>query len=60
MTAFWVCYPTAWIIGPSGVGWTQQATETTAFIFLPILSKIGFSLLDLGRLRRLNLPSVDG
>ncbi|WP_425250609.1 hypothetical protein [Halobacillus aidingensis] len=31
MTAFWVCYPTAWIIGPSGVGWTQQATQTTAF-----------------------------
>ncbi|WP_374189688.1 bacteriorhodopsin [Halobacillus trueperi] len=60
MTAFWICYPTAWIIGLSGVGWTQQATETTAFFFLPILSKFGFILLDSGDLRRLNLPSVDG
>ncbi|MEC3884220.1 lactococcin [Halobacillus litoralis] len=59
LTAFWVCYPTAWIIGPSGVGWTQQATEITAFIILPILSKVGFSLLDVGGLRRLNLPGVD-
>ncbi|WP_226584087.1 bacteriorhodopsin [Halobacillus litoralis] len=53
LTCFWVLYPTAWLLGPSGVGLTQDMVDVAAFIILPIFSKVGFSILDLHGLRRL-------
>ncbi|QCT03410.1 rhodopsin [Paenibacillus algicola] len=54
LTVLWFGYPTLWIIGPSGFGWTSQVTDTLMFCLLPIFSKVGFSLLDLSGLRRLH------
>ncbi len=53
LTCFWILYPTVWVLGPSGVGLTQQTVDVLAFIILPIFSKVGFSVLDLYGLRRL-------
>lgn len=53
LTVLWVCYPTAWIIGPSGFGLVSQTTDTFLFALLPVFSKVGFSLIDLSGLRRL-------
>ncbi|KIL51030.1 bacteriorhodopsin, partial [Jeotgalibacillus campisalis] len=58
LTILWVCYPSAWIIGPSGLGLTQELTDVAIFIFLPILSKVGFSLLDLHGLKALHAPAA--
>ncbi|MGM0847106.1 MAG: bacteriorhodopsin [Bacillota bacterium] len=55
LTAFWFAYPTVWILGPSGLGITQSGIDVLAFIILPIFSKVGFSILDLGGLRKLGL-----
>ncbi|TYS72561.1 lactococcin [Rossellomorea aquimaris] len=55
LTAFWFTYPTVWLLGPSGLGLTQDGVEVLAFIILPIFSKVGFSILDLGGLRKLGL-----
>ncbi|WP_345239215.1 bacteriorhodopsin [Pontibacillus salipaludis] len=58
LTVFWVLYPTAWILGSSGLDVTQETMEILAFIILPIFSKIGFSILDLYGLRRLHLKQL--
>ncbi len=52
-TVLWVCYPIAWIIGPSGFGWVNQDIDTLLFCVLPFFSKVGFSFLDLHGLRGL-------
>ncbi|UII57580.1 bacteriorhodopsin [Cytobacillus spongiae] len=57
LTAFWISYPTVWLLGPSALGLTQNGTEVLAFILLPIFSKVGFSILDLNGLRKLNFSS---
>lgn len=57
-TAFWISYPIAWLIGPSGLGWINQTAETLLFCVLPFFSKVGFSYLDLNGLRRLNRTKV--
>ncbi|MBM7702171.1 bacteriorhodopsin [Metabacillus iocasae] len=54
LTAFWVSYPTVWLLGPSGLGVIGQIADTMFFVLLPIFSKVGFSLLDLIRLRKIN------
>ncbi|WP_226668950.1 bacteriorhodopsin [Metabacillus litoralis] len=59
LTVFWISYPTVWIIGPSGLGLTQELTDVTAFIILPIFSKVGFSILDLNGLRKLGVTSTN-
>lgn len=53
LTALWVGYPTVWALGPSGVGLLGSSTEVVLFVLLPILSKVGFSIVDLHELRRL-------
>ena len=53
LTLFWVGYPLTWILGPSGVGVIGQTADTVLFVLLPIFSKVGFSILDLGLLRRI-------
>ncbi|MBW4542416.1 MAG: bacteriorhodopsin [Myxacorys chilensis ATA2-1-KO14] len=57
-TLFWISYPIAWLIGPSGLGWVNQTVETFLFCLLPFFSKVGFSYLDLNGLRRLNRTKV--
>ncbi|PYZ96712.1 lactococcin [Alteribacter lacisalsi] len=54
LTVFWISYPVAWYIGPSGMGYVGQTTDTFLFVTLPMFSKVGYSLLDLFLLRRLN------
>ena len=53
LSLFWVGYPLTWVLGPSGLGVVGQTTDTVLFVLLPVFSKVGFSILDLGLLRRL-------
>jgi bacteriorhodopsin len=53
LALFWVGYPLTWILGPSGVGAIGQTADTVLFVLLPVFSKVGFSVLDLGLLRRI-------
>ncbi|NMH68381.1 bacteriorhodopsin [Bacillus sp. RO3] len=53
LTFFWISYPVAWLLGPSGVGVVGEVGNTLLFVILPIFSKVGFSLLDLVQLRGL-------
>ncbi|MEP0548231.1 MAG: bacteriorhodopsin [Rhodothermales bacterium] len=53
LALFWVGYPLTWILGPSGLGVVGQTTDTVLFVLLPVFSKVGFSILDLGLLRRI-------
>ncbi len=53
LSVLWVCYPTIWALGPSGLGLLGQPLETALFVFVPFLSKVGFSILDLSFLRQL-------
>ncbi|WP_059350860.1 bacteriorhodopsin [Bacillus coahuilensis] len=57
LSVLWVCYPTAWLLGPSGLGLAQELTEVLVFIILPIFSKVGFSIVDLHGLRKLHQSS---
>jgi bacteriorhodopsin len=54
LSVLWVGYPTIWILGPSGLGLFGDSTDTMLFVLLPILSKVGWSAVDLARLRRLS------
>jgi bacteriorhodopsin len=53
LSVLWVCYPTIWALGPSGLGMLNQTFETALFVAVPFLSKVGFSILDLQFLRGL-------
>ncbi|WP_262922842.1 bacteriorhodopsin [Hymenobacter aerilatus] len=53
LTILWICYPTIWAVGPSGLGIINQTTETFLFVVVPFFSKVGFSILDLNYLRDL-------
>ncbi|WP_152444469.1 bacteriorhodopsin [Bacillus sp. THAF10] len=57
LTILWFGYPTFWILGPSGVHLFGQVTDTILFVFLPIFSKAGFSLIDLLGLQKLGKSS---
>ena len=54
LSLFWVGYPLTWILGPSGVGAVSQDVDTALFVLLPVFSKVGFSVLDLGLLRKMS------
>ncbi len=58
LALFWVGYPLTWILGPSGLGVVSQGVDTALFILLPIFSKVGFSVLDLGLLRARETPAT--
>ena len=51
LALFWIGYPLTWILGPSGIGVIGQTLDSVLFILLPIFSKVGFSIYDLGLLR---------
>lgn len=53
LTVLWIGYPTIWALGPSGIGLFGRETDIALFVLLPILSKVGFSIVDLHELRRL-------
>jgi len=53
-TVLWICYPTVWILGPSGFGVFNQTVDTFLFCLIPFFSKVGFSFLDLHGLRNLS------
>lgn len=53
LTILWICYPVIWALGPSGLAVFNQTTETVLFVVVPILSKVGFSIMDLSYLRDL-------
>ena len=55
LSFLWICYPTVWLIGPSGFGLISELADVLAFIVLPIFSKVGFSILDLYGLRKLGV-----
>ncbi|HZF66541.1 MAG TPA: bacteriorhodopsin [Gemmatirosa sp.] len=54
LAVLWIGYPLFWILGPSGLRVIGQSTETLLFVVWPILSKVGWSLVDLTSLRALN------
>jgi bacteriorhodopsin len=47
-----------WILGPSGIGLFSQAIDTLLFVLVPIVSKVGWSIVDLTSLRALNAPAA--
>ena len=51
LALFWVGYPLTWALGPSGLGVIGQTADSVLFVLLPVFSKVGFSILDLGLLR---------
>lgn len=60
LSVLWVGYPTVWLLGPSGLRVIDQTTDTLLFVALPVLSKVGFSIVDLHGLRNLeHVPSHD-
>ncbi|MEG3635376.1 bacteriorhodopsin [Micromonospora palythoicola] len=54
LSVLWIGYPLIWILGPSGIGQFGETTDTALFVILPILSKVVWSAVDLGLLRRLS------
>ncbi|MFG2102093.1 bacteriorhodopsin [Micromonospora echinaurantiaca] len=54
LSVLWVGYPLFWMIGPTGLGLISSATTSLLFVLLSILTKVGWSILDLGRLRALS------
>jgi bacteriorhodopsin len=56
LAVLWIGYPLFWIIGPSGLRLIEQSTETALFVVWPIMSKVGWSLVDLVSLRSLHAP----
>lgn len=54
LTLFWIGYPISWIIGPAGLGIVSSKIDAYLFVILPIFSKVGFGILDILGLRRLN------
>lgn len=58
LTVFWIGYPLTWILGPSGLAIVGQRVDTYLFIILPIFSKVGFGLLDITGLRKLEENSI--
>ena len=53
LAVFWIGYPLTWILGPSGLGVIGQTLDSVLFVVLPIFSKVGFSIYDLGLLRQM-------
>ncbi len=53
LSLFWVGYPLTWALGPSGLGVVGQDVDSILFVLLPVFSKVGFSILDLGLLRKM-------
>ncbi|MBQ1071989.1 bacteriorhodopsin [Micromonospora sp. C31] len=54
LSVLWAGYPVFWVLGPSGVGLLGSDTTSLLLVVLSILSKVGWSILDLGRLRALS------
>lgn len=54
----WFAYPLIWLVGTPGLGWIDQFGTTVFFIVLPIISKSGFALYNLGLLREV-APRLD-
>lgn len=59
LAVLWIGYPLFWILGPSGVRVISQSAETMLFVVWPILSKVGWSLVDLASLRALHADAAD-
>ncbi|MGY2133273.1 bacteriorhodopsin [Hymenobacter sp. HD11105] len=53
LTILWIAYPVIWALGPTGIGALDSFTEKLLFVVVPILSKVGFSIVDLSGLRSL-------
>lgn len=49
----WTGFPLVWILGPSGIDILDDAIDTVLFLILSVLMKVGWSLMDIGGLRRL-------
>lgn len=54
LSILWFAYPIIWWIGPSGSGIISQRVETWLYVVVPIISKVGFSAVDLYLLRKLS------
>ena len=54
LSALWIAYPTIWWLGPSGTGLIGQNLESILYVIVPVVSKVGFSAVDLYLLRRLS------
>ncbi|MEV1143667.1 bacteriorhodopsin [Micromonospora sp. NPDC049799] len=53
LTVLWAGYPVIWLLGPPGLDLLGASVDTALFVLLSIVSKVGWSILDLGRLRQL-------
>ncbi|MGB2568593.1 bacteriorhodopsin [Micromonospora citrea] len=55
LSVLWLGYPLFWLLGPSGVGLLGAAVVSGLFVALSVASKVGWSIVDLGRLRALSV-----
>ncbi|SCL19552.1 bacteriorhodopsin [Micromonospora nigra] len=54
LSVLWIGYPVIWLLSPSGFDMLGSATTSVLFVGLSIISKVGWSIVDLGRLRALS------
>lgn len=54
LSVLWASFPLVWILGPSGIGMFGDLADTALILVLSIVMKVGWSVVDLGRLRALS------
>ncbi|MEO3780159.1 bacteriorhodopsin [Micromonospora sp. B11E3] len=51
LSLLWLGFPLVWILGPPGVEIVDEDTSTILFVVLSALMKVGWGIIDVGRLR---------
>ncbi|MCW3820767.1 bacteriorhodopsin [Micromonospora sp. DR5-3] len=54
LSLLWLAFPLVWILGPPGVEIVDEHTSTILFVVLSALMKVGWSIVDVGRLRAMS------
>lgn len=54
LSLLWLAFPLIWILGPPGIEIVDEHTSTILFVVLSALMKVGWSIVDVGRLRAMS------
>ncbi|GAA2220364.1 bacteriorhodopsin [Micromonospora olivasterospora] len=54
LSLLWLAFPLVWILGPPGVEILDEDTSAILFVVLSALMKVGWSIVDVGRLRAMS------
>lgn len=55
----WTCYPIVWILAITGFGLLSSGVETMFYTVLDVVAKVGFGLLSVNTLQKLDAASTD-